>query len=135
MLDNGSVKEGLDGGFIKIYSGNPPSSADDAATGTELVLFSNGGDDVTPLGFESPATNGALLKASTETWQGDVQNTDIATYYRHVSAGDDGSSSSTQRRIQGTIAQGGADLNMAKIELVIGETETLDYYSINLPIG
>ena len=66
-------------------------------------------------------------------WSGVNVATGTATFYRHVGAADDGTLSTTQPRIQGTVGTVGAELNLSSTSLTTGATQTIDYYSIALP--
>lgn len=96
----GSVKDALDGGLIKFYNGSIPGSADAAATGNLLWTVSLGGDG-TGLEFDATAVDGAAVKPNAADWQGPTTE-GTPTYWRFVASGDDGSSSSTAKRIQGS---------------------------------
>lgn len=132
LLVTGSLKSALDGGFIKIYSGAEPASADDAATGTLLCTVSVNSTG-TGINFETAAASGVLTKETTEVWSGVNAASGTAGYFRHVASGDDGTSSTTQKRIQGSIAVAGADLNLSAVGLTSGATQTIDYYNVALP--
>lgn len=131
LLDGGSLKSALASGFIKIYSGTPPASADAAVTGTLLCTISiaSGGTGVN-LGT---ASGGSIPKAPAETWSGVNAASGTAGYFRWVAAGDTGVLSSTEKRLQGTCGLAGADLNMSSISLVSGATQTIDAATIAMP--
>ena len=133
LLDTGSIKGTLDLGFIKIYTGTAPASADDAETGTLLCTISvdglGGG-----ISFDTNATSGSLYKAPGEAWQGTVGNGGgVAGYYRHIGASDTGVSSTTEPRIQGSIGVSGADMNFSDTTLVDAATQSIDYYIVTMP--
>ena len=132
ILDTGSLSSRLNLGFIKIYSGSPPATADAAVTGTLLCTISNASGG-TGLTFESAAVAGVLAKKSSETWSGVNAAGGSAGYYRHVAVGDTGASSSTEERVQGSIAVAGADMNLTNTTLSNGATQTVDYYTLTLP--
>jgi len=136
VLDTGPVITALDLGFIKIYSGIPPLTADaalgSAGANTLLATISNN-DTGTGLTFEAVALDGTLEKKSTETWSSTAVGTGTASFYRHVSASDTGADSSTEPRYQGTVSTIGADLNMSEPAIVALSLQTIDYYLINLP--
>lgn len=134
LLDTGSLKSIFAAGFIKIYSGSPPADADAAATGTLLVTISiaSGG---TGINFDTAGVAGVLAKAPAETWSGVIAATNTAGYFRHVAAGDTGASSTTQARLQGSVGTVGADLNLTSTSLVSGATQTIDYYTVALPLA
>jgi len=132
MMATGSLKSGLDGGRIHVYPGPVPGSAD-ASIGTATLLCTytlNSG--ATGLTFDSAAVDGVLSKTPSETWSGVNASTGTATFYRHVAAGDDGTESITALRVQGSVAQIGADLNMNPA-FVAGQTRLIEYYVLALP--
>lgn len=132
LLDTGSLATLMAGGLIKIYSGSPPASADDAASGSLLCTISLNSTG-TGVNMASTASSGVLAKSTAETWSGVVALSGAATYYRHVAASDTGASSTTQARLQGEIATAGAELNLSSTTLTSGATQTVDYYSVALP--
>ncbi len=132
LLATGSLSSLLAGGLIKIYSGTPPASADDAVTGTLLCTISlnNTGGGIS---MATTATAGVLSKDPTQVWSGSNAVGGTASYYRHVAAGDAGDSSATSARLQGTVGVAGAELNLSSVTLVASAPQTIDYYSIALP--
>lgn len=132
VLDTGSLKSRLALGFIDIYSGSPPASANDAVTGFTKLCRISVSSGATGLSMAASAVDGTLAKAS-ETWSGTNLATGTATFYRFVSATDTGVSSTTEERIQGTVGLAGADLNLTSTSLTSGATQTIDYYAISLP--
>ena len=132
MLDTGSVKATLDSGFIKIYGGTVPASADDAESGTLLctVSVNSTGTGIT---FAAAAASGAIQKNSGEIWSGVNAQAGVATHYRHIGGADTGASSTTEPRIQGTIGLAGADMNLSNVNLSSAATQTIDYYVVNMP--
>jgi hypothetical protein len=134
LLDTGSLKASLAAGFIKIYSGTVPSSADDAIAGgnTLLCTISSNGTG-TGINFDTSAASGIIAKASGETWKGTNAASGTATFYRHVSASDTGALSTTERRLQGAIATAGSDMNFSSVALTSGAEQKIDYYVVTLP--
>jgi hypothetical protein len=136
MLDTGSLKGILDGGFIKIYSGPEPADADAAigSGGTNVLLctvsVSGGGGG---LNLDTAAVSGAITKALAEVWKGTNAASGTASFYRHVTAADDGASSTTQQRIQGSIGTSGKELNLSDTGLTSGAEQAIDHYVISLP--
>jgi hypothetical protein len=134
MLDTGSLKSRLALGFIKIYSGAEPATADAAVTGTLLCTVSVSGGG-TGLSLDTAAASGVLAK-SAEVWSGAIVATDVAGYYRFSAAGDTGASSTTEERIQGSVAMAGGDLNLSSTSLTTNASlsaQTIDYYVVSLP--
>ena len=132
LLDTGSLKTIFAAGFIKIYTGTAPATADAAITGALLstISISSG---VSGINFAAAASAGVLTKLGTETWSGLNAAGGTASYYRHVAPADDGTLSTTQARLQGDIATAGAELNLTSTTLSSGATQTIDFYSVQLP--
>lgn len=136
LLDTGSLKSMLDTGFIHIYSGLPPATANDAigSAGTNVLLCTisaNGGGG--GINFDTAATSGAIAKEVGVSWNGTNLATGVAAWYRHVGPADTGVSSSTEPRLQGGIAQAGAELNLSSTSLTLGAQQTIDHYVVTLP--
>lgn len=134
MLDTGSLKSRLALGFIKLYTGGEPTTADAAVTGTLLCTISVSGAG-TGLSLDAAAAAGVLAK-SAAAWSGAIVATGTAGYYRFSAAGDTGASSTTEERIQGSVGLAGADLNLTSVALVTNAALTaqaIDYYVVTLP--
>ncbi len=131
ILSDGSLSSALSGGFIKIYSGDAPSSADGAVTGTLICIISL---NSTATGFTlGTASGGIIAKESTDILSGVALVSQVAGYYRHVAPGDSGAYSTSEPRIQGSISTVGAEMNLSSVNIALGATQTIDFYSITLP--
>lgn len=137
-IAGGSLYDVLNLGFIMIYTGTVPATADAALDGsnTLLVTISNA-STATGLKFEDDAVTGGLAKLSTEVWSGVVATSGTATFYRHVSAAEHagviGDLSTTKPRLQGEIGVYGKELNLTSTSLTAAGTQTVDYYYVGLP--
>ena len=81
--------------------------------------------------FGLPAS-GAMSKSS-DTWSGLIGTTGVAGYFRIVRPDDDGTESTTQKRLQGTVSTSGAELNMGNTTLTATQTHTVSTYSLTEP--
>jgi hypothetical protein len=82
--------------------------------------------------FAKPSS-GSMSKAS-DTWSGTVASSGTMGYFRIVRPDDDGTESTTQKRLQGAISTSGAELNKSSgLSLTQSETHTIDDYSITEP--
>lgn len=130
----GSVKNAIDGKIIDIYSGTVPATADDAVSGDAVLLCviseSSTGTGIT---WESPATDGVLLKTPAETWSGVNLASGVATWFRITADADAGDASTTEIRIQGTVAQSGGDMNISNTSLTVDATQTITSGALALP--
>lgn len=133
MLAGSSLKEQLDGGFIKIYAGTVPSTADDALGSATLLCTISVNSTGAGINFDTAASAGVLSKAPAEVWSGVNTATGTATFFRHVAATDNGALSTTAPRIQGAIGTSGSEMNLSSVNLVSGATQTIDYYNAALP--
>ena len=113
-----SLGASLDDGQIDIYAGAVPADADASiGAATLLVTISDNSQAIvagTGLNFDTAATG-------------------VASFYRFVQQADGGASSTTDKRIQGTISTVGADLNLSSTSLVIAGTQSIDAFSITMP--
>ena len=130
LLDTSPFKTLLDASRLKLYSGAPPASADDAE-GTVLVSIGSDNAD-THCHFEAAAVSGVLSKNS-DIWSGVAGATGTATYFRLVVNTDTGVLSTSEIRMQGTIGTSGADLNMSSVSIVNLATQTIDTFDLTMP--
>lgn len=138
VLDTGSLKSVLADGFIHVYSstlGNIPASADDAINpANHTLLLTVYGDGISEGLNLGTAANGSIGKASGETWAGTVLATGNAVWFRHVGSADTGAASTTEPRFQGRVGVAGAELNISSLALTAGDTRTVNYANISLPM-
>ena len=132
MVDS-SLRDALANGFIKIYDGTEPATADAALGGATLLCTISLAASGTGVSLDATAADGVASKPTGTVWSGVNAATGTARFYRHVAPGDDGSLSTTQARVQGRIATAGADMNFTSTALVSGATQTLDFYTLALP--
>jgi hypothetical protein len=137
LMVTGSAKSLFDGGLIKVYGGTVAADADAAATGTLLWTISVGGTG-TGITFESAAVGRSMVKKTSETWQG-ATTAGTATYYRLVASGDDGTLSTTQARVQGTVGnQADADFYMSNPTLSTNaavDAKVLPGFMLTMPLS
>mgnify|MGYP003515118235 FL=1 len=129
---SGGLKNALSLGFIAIYSGPQPLTADSAASGTLLGTVSVGGAGV-GLTFGN-SVSGTIAKTPAEDWKftGLVDGT--AGWFRfYPAAGNPALSSATEARIDGSIASSGGDLNISNIAVKIGVPSTVDVFQFTMP--
>jgi hypothetical protein len=135
LLDTNPLKTIFNLGFLNIYSGPVPSSADDAMVGgthTLLCQISNN-NTTTGITFASTASGGAITKNAGETWSKAAVATGTAAFYRLITASDTGVSSTTEARVQGVCATSGGDLNLTSLSLTSTTVYTIDSYSVSIP--
>lgn len=131
MLDTGSLSSIMNLGFIYLYSGTVPASADAALTGTQVCKISNN-STATGLTLD-PAVSGTIPKKSSEVWSGVNSATATVTHFRWVGASDTGVLSTTEPRIQGLIGVVGSDMNLSSVSLTSGATQNIDTFNWTLP--
>lgn len=133
LLDTNPLRTILNLGFIKIYAGTPPNTADDAISGPTLLLTISNNSTGTGLTFEAAAVTGSVPKKASEVWSGAAVATGTATFYRHVAPGDTAALSTTEARLQGLVGTSGAELNLTTVALVNTTTYPVDSYAVSLP--
>jgi hypothetical protein len=135
MMASDALAVALNLGFVDIYSGPVPATADAVLDGScvKLCRISN---NSTGTGLTLDAAGvaaGVIQKTGTEIWAGSNLASGVATFYRHVTPADDATLSTTQSRIQGEIATSGSDMNLTSTTLTSGAPQTLNFYSVALP--
>jgi hypothetical protein len=128
LHDTNPTKTLFNLGFLKIYAGAAPATADAAVTGTLICTVSNNSTG-TGLTMEAAAVGGVLAKAAAEVWSGINGASGTITHYRWVAAGDDGTLSTVQPRVQGTIGLGGTDMVVGNVALVNAATFVIQYFT------
>ena len=121
----GSLKSRLDGCVIRIYSGAVPASADAPLSGAVLQCeISNGG---TPVTFAAGPQAGSIIKSPEETWSGVNAASGTVSFFRIVKPADDGASSTSAVRVQGTSGGPAEDMFISNPALSIGAPQLIDY--------
>lgn len=135
LLDTSPLRTLFSYGYLLLYAGPVPSSADDAIVGGTHTLLCDirNNDTTTGITFASSASGGAITKNLSETWSRAAANTGTATFYRLVASSDTGASSTTEARLQGSIGTSGADLNLTTTSLNATTVYTIDTFSVSLP--
>lgn len=140
VLNGTGIKEQLDAGFLYIFSGTVPATADDAlnmATTHTLLVKISLSAGATGLTWASPS-GGSLNKNSGETWSGTASFSGVnsgtspqaPTFFRFCTASDNGqgaANTTTGYRIQGsvTVAGGGGDLQLGASTITNGALQTI----------
>ena len=122
-------------GELGIYTGSQPASADDAPTGTLLLLISEASVVVTPgtstngLSWDAPV-DGVLGKDST-AWSDVGLVTGTAGWFRFYTNGYDIDGDGCN--FDGSVGTSGAQLNLSSVAIVLAATTTIDEFEVTLP--
>lgn len=133
MLDTSPLRTVLDLGFLNIYSGTPPATADDTLGAAVLLCTISNSGTGTGLTFAPAASGGIIAKNNTEVWRGTNVASGTASFYRFVAPGDTGGFSQTEVRLQGSVDTIGADLNLSSVALTSGAQQSIDYFVVAIP--
>lgn len=129
----GSLRDTLNNGLVRIYSGAVPASADAALGGAVLLCEISAGGDGTPLTFESTAPNGALTKSASEVWTGTNLQNGTPTFFRYALSTDSGQASTSEPRIQGSVGGVGSDMVITSLPLVQGNPQVFELFQLTVP--
>lgn len=135
ILGIDSMDSLLSDGYVNLYGGTMPATADDAEGSSVLLTrYSNAGAQGAGngLNFGDP-DNGALSKDSTQVWSGEGINDGTASFFRFVTQADTGAASPTEVRIQGTVGGAGADMFVQSAVITEDTNYTIDYFTIVIP--
>lgn len=138
MLDSTGMRAALANGVIRIYSGAQPVNADAAVTGTLLVTITKNSGSFTHgtatngINFDAPVS-AVLSKAAAEVWSGvGVANGTMGWFRFSGNPLDDGSSSASLARIDGSIAKVGGDMEVNSTTVVIAQPNTVDQFDLSM---
>lgn len=106
------LKAAFDGGYLQVYGGAVPATADAAETAAALAKI------VLPNPLFGAFASGQLTANAVSN--GSVTTGGTATYFRLTKNGDTGASSTTQQRIQGTCGVSAADMILNSVTLGAG---------------
>lgn len=129
----GSMKQTLDGGLIRVYSGPVPANADAALGGSVLLNEISAGGNGAPLTFEDTAPLGVLKKSAAQNWTGNNSAGGSPSFFRYVLAGDAGDASATAVRFQGTAGPLGSDMFISSLPLVQAQPLSFQQFELAMP--
>ena len=133
----GSLKSAFDSGFIKVYGGAIPATADAAESGSPLWTISVNGSG-TGITFDAVPSGISLAKPTAAVWSGPT-SAGTATHYRLVGSNDTGAESTTDVRVQGTVGSvAGVDFYMVNPVLTTNaatDAKVLASYLLTLPLS
>lgn len=128
-----SLRAALNGGFIRMYTGAVPASADASLGSAVLINEISAGGSGSPLTLELTAPSGVVTKSVGEVWTGSNLANGTPTFFRYVLDGDVGDASTTAVRFQGSVGGPGADLIISALPLVSGAPQTFDVFQLAIP--
>ena len=129
----GGVSGALGSGFLYLYDGTQPASADTGASGTLLGKVTVDDDGTTGLTFDAPSA-GVLAKAAAENWKFHGLASGNVGWFRFSEASDTPTSTSTTaKRIDGLVGTAGADANITNTAVVSAAVSTVDDWSFTMP--
>lgn len=129
-------------GALFLYSGVQPADADSAVGSSTLlgiVTHNNVAFVVDSaangINFDTPVL-GVLNIKSTESWKSICVAAGTIGWFRlRANPADAGGASTALYRIDGSVAQTGADLNLPVITVAVNTPVTIDVFQITLPSG
>lgn len=135
--------------FAPIDTGAGADGLTLATTETTLGVSVNGGSSTTFGGTGSPsagttAVNGlnwqvpaaGVLSKEATVWQATAVATGTAGYFRiEADPSDDQGSSTAYRRLDGSIATSGADLNISSTSIAVDSVQTINTFTLTVPAG
>lgn len=142
IMVTGSVKSRLDGGFLFMFAGTQPASAEDAAAGALLAAVSIDAAGATGLTLVAGDATGQAKKTAAEAWKALGLAAGTARWYRFQRL--DTNLATTQaaalaaaggvvERVDGSVGTSGADLIAASVAVALNAPITVDTYVLTLP--
>jgi hypothetical protein len=134
----GSISDIFRNCVVDIYSGSQPANADSAETGTKLarITVSSGafvaGEPDNGLNFDE-AASGVLSKDADEVWSGEGLADGTAGWFRMYDNAAVAGASTSEIRLDGSVATSGGQFNMSNTSITDGGTTTVDSASLTMP--
>lgn len=136
----GSLKDIMQNGVLRIYSGSQPATPEAAVAGTLLIeitvasgVFAHGAE-ANGLEFGDSVEN-YIEKCADEVWSGVGLSAGTAAWFRLcANPTDNGGSSTTLPRIDGTVGTSGADITISNTQIAVDATYTVDDFKLTIPM-
>lgn len=135
ILGSNSFQTIYNNSIIYLYSGTQPASADDASSGTLLGKITVDGTGSANLTFDTPA-DGEIAKPAADAWELHGETSGTIGWGRLLSSGaeaGEGASSSTDARIDFSVGQSGADMNLTNTSVTASSQATIDSFKYKIP--
>jgi len=127
------MMNGLDT-VVQIYDGIVPlDSSASIGSSNKLVEITVDALAAGYVSFDMTPVGGTIVKTASEDWHGAVLANGTATYYRVCDVADTNAASTTALRLQGSVGTVNADLLVNDVNLILGDDQRIDYFTIGLP--
>lgn len=139
LLSTLTIKELLDGGYMDIFTGSQPATADAVETGTKLVRLSSTSGSASTDGLRFGTALGGVIPLTVPAWSGVVNPAGVAGWFRFYGTGSTSGvagstgTNGTAIRLDGNVGVSGADLNLTHTSLSLDSTLTIKTFSITQP--
>lgn len=132
-LLNGGILTAFDNGFLDIYSGTIPASAD-ATEGAGTLLASV---ELPASALAAAAASGAISKDSGAWTEASAPAAGTAAWARLYASAHTTGASTTAVRIdmEVTLSGGGGDLILTTLSISIADTVNIDTFSLSIPLS
>lgn len=145
LLESGSFVDTLNaatatvgaGSKLVIFRGSVPASADDAVASTDvLVVIENQTGTSGDYNLKFGAAAGGVIAKDADTWSGTIATAGTATFFRMITAGDNGYDADpghTHPRLQGEISADGTAVGTLSNTSLTSGTQIIEYFYLSLP--
>jgi hypothetical protein len=123
-------EELFNGGFIGLFSGSQPASADNAEGGGLLATISSSSGTG---GIILGTAGGGIITKDASVMSGTCGTGGVAGWFRLYDSNKTTGSSGTAVRMDGNFGVSGSDMVAANTTLVAGATTTIDEFSLTVP--
>lgn len=130
IAGSSGFQELFEGGFIGVFTGGQPASADNAETGSLLVTISSSSGTA---GITFGTAAAGVLPKSSGVWSGLVGTAGVAGWFRMYDINHTTGSNGTAVRMDGNIGVSGSDLVLSNTSQTVGATLTIDTANVTAP--
>jgi hypothetical protein len=131
-----NFRELLNNGWLDIYTGSQPLTADKVETGTKLCRVSSTCGTGVEDGCKFGTSSNGILPIGTPQWGGTVIASGVAGWFRYYGSsgtGGETGTSGTAIRFDGSIGVSGGDLNLSHTSLTESSVLTITSVTITQP--
>jgi hypothetical protein len=135
-ISGNNFRDLLNNGWIRIYTGSQPASADYTETGTLLCIVSSTQGTAVDDGLKFGTSASGVLPITTPAWEGKAVAAGVAGWFRlYGSNGTMGSmgSSNTAIRVDGAIGVSGAELNLSNTTFAVDAVVSITSGNVTQP--
>lgn len=135
-INNTAAATDTSGSKLIIFRGSVPASADDAVPSTDVLVVIENHVGSTNYNLNFGAASGGVIAKDADTWSGTIATAGTATFFRMITAADNGYAADSGHiypRLQGEISADGTAVGTLSNTSLTSGTQIIEYFYLSLP--